>query len=220
MEEEPLDVRAAVAAMNMDGQPAVVPGAVSSVNTEVQDPSAPLDMPPHSAAAGLRALPASSVNMDAPGRQLCQSAASSVNTGAGLLRELMIAHEGTASERASAVSSVNAGAQPSPSAALVHTDARESDDLFVDQPVIVCRHGVIHPTHSMLATVRFVFCGRCGCYASSALRSDSQLYQPCNMGPRTAHARLIRQGLLDGTEPTVPRLTFTGQRARPWRPAA
>ena len=91
-----------------------------------------------------------------------------------------------------------------------------TDSLSSTQPQIVCRHGCIHPSHAMMATLKFVFCGRCGCYASSALRRDSQLYQPCAMAPRSSHARLIRNRLLEGTEPTVPRLTFTGQRARPW----
>ena len=153
-------------------------------------------------------------------RPLPLSAASSVNADAGPLRELRTEHDGTTSARASAGSFVNTDAQPPPRPAvsLVNTVARESDDVIVEQPIIVCRRGVIHSSHSMLATVHYVFCGRCGCYASSALRSDSLLYQPCGMVPRTAHARLIRQRLLEGTEPTVPRLTFTGQRARPWRP--
>ena len=96
---------------------------------------------------------------------------------------------------------------------------QQTVDPTISQPRIHCRHGNIHQSHTMLATRNFVFCGRCGCYASSDLRKDSQLYQPCAQAPRSSHARLIRNRLMEITEPTVPRLTFTGRRALLWDPS-
>ena len=167
-------------------------GEVSLSNVSAPHTS-DLDVPPNGEAAGVAdVLAASSLNIDAR-PPLSVPAASSLNIDA----------------RAHSTSVEQAVVQP-----------RVQPNLAppTTQPYIECRHGVIHQTHTMLATRSFIFCGRCGCYASSALRRDSQLYLPCALAPRTSYARLIRNRLMEGTEPTVPRLTFTGRRTVPWVP--
>ena len=72
-------------------------------------------------------------------------------------------------------------------------------------------------SHLLYTTASFVFCGTCGSYSLlREIRAGSRLLQPCDGPPSNAYARRVRDGLMQGVEPTRPNLIVTGHAAQPY----